>query len=145
MRNHVQGVVFAPVVGVLGVAAAPALAGGEDLEGTWQVVSIACNGKKADGDAVRRFSLQFKGTRAAQRDGALVVFEATMRTDPSNSPKALDLVTFDGAKATVKRCIYERKGNTLRICGRVSGPRPAGFTADKGSGQDVLVLKRAMP
>lgn len=64
---------------------------------------------------------------------------------PDKSPAAMDIKGQSGGKKHTIACIYELKGDTLRICqpNVVTGPRPNAFSANKDT--VLAVYKRQKP
>jgi uncharacterized protein (TIGR03067 family) len=109
------------------------------LEGTW-VVESAVDSKEGIGSEVG-WEYVFAGdklTRQNPRDGQTQKF--AYKIDPSASPMAFDWI-WEDIKFTCK-CVYEIKGDTLRICMSKLKPdeRPTEFTDD--TGYCLIVLKR---
>jgi uncharacterized protein (TIGR03067 family) len=78
------------------------------------------------------------------RRGDKVIAEATVKLDPTNKPKAID-VTFTAGEKKGKTVlgIYEIEPDTFRVCvARPGDRRPADFSAKVGSGRTLLVYKR---
>ena len=141
MRRYV---LLALVVGFLVGAAEPQKDKGKQgataLEGTWVVISITEGGKEDDG--FKNAEMVFKGNtmtiKTKQGDR-----KATFKIDPKK--ETIDLVrAFGPAKEESAKGIYQLKGDELKVChSRPGGDRPQDFTAGKGSGNFLIVLKRA--
>jgi uncharacterized protein (TIGR03067 family) len=70
--------------------------------------------------------------------------EGTFKLNPSGKPKTFDL--YEAGKKTPVEGIYELDGDNLKLCFQLFGqsyPRPKEFSAKKGSGQALMVWKRA--
>src|SRR4051794_29481223 len=65
----------------------------KELQGEWQAVELEAQGKKAPAEDAAKFRLVIKGNEmtflASDR-------KATFKLDPTQSPKAIDLVPLDG-------------------------------------------------
>jgi uncharacterized protein (TIGR03067 family) len=137
-------VVLALVVGFLVGADDPQKAKGKEgataLEGTWVVISITEGGKEDDG--FKNAEMVFEGNtitiKTKQGDR-----KATFKIDPQK--KTIDLVrAWVSAKEELAKGIYQLKGDELKVChSRPGGDRPKDFMAGKGSGNTLIVLKRA--
>jgi len=117
------------------------------LTGTWRVISEEREGKKLSEEelkgAVATYSAD--GKYSMVRGGAKPVYEGTFKIDPTKKPKTIDFTQTKESKTKgrVIPGIYEVEGDTLRVC-RTTGSkeRPRAFSAEAGSGQVLLLLKR---
>jgi uncharacterized protein (TIGR03067 family) len=116
--------------------------GATALEGTWVVVSVTKDGKeddKAEGD-----KLVVKGktmtalTKEGKRRGA-----GTFTAAPKQH--TIDFTYTEGPdKDKTQKGIYSLKGDELKVCMADPGKdRPKDLTAGKGSGNVLIVFKRA--
>jgi uncharacterized protein (TIGR03067 family) len=114
--------------------------GAKGLEGTWTIVSFTQNGK--DNDELKDTQVVFKGKNVTvkTKDGDQ---KGTFQIDPKK--KTIDLTpTEGGQKGKTMKGIYQLKGDDLKVChSRVGKDRPKDFTAGEGSGNALIVLKRA--
>ena len=71
----------------------------------------------------------------------------TVKLDPSKTPKELDITGTEGPnKGKTILAIYEKSGDTLRICYDLSGKaRPAEFKSEKGTLQFLVTYERQKP
>jgi RNA polymerase sigma factor (sigma-70 family) len=115
----------------------------ERLQGTWQVVELAVQGKelqKVPEDDGKRLRAVFKGDQLEWRGNKL-----TYTIDPSKKPKHMDWNAGDEEKVLA---IYELEGDTLKVC--ITNPgenRPTEFKSvdgplATGGKEKVFVLKR---
>jgi uncharacterized protein (TIGR03067 family) len=110
------------------------------LEGTWELASAEINGEKAPEEGLKKSSLTIKGGKYVAKLGD-DTFEGTLKLDPSQKPKTMDAV--ESADRT-HLGIYELKGDEFKVCLAEAGKdRPKEFSAASGSGQFLLVWKRA--
>jgi uncharacterized protein (TIGR03067 family) len=114
--------------------------GAKGLEGTWIVVSVTMDGKedeKGKGDKViikgENLTIQTEGKDR----------NATVQIDPKK--KTIDITLIErGRVGKTMKGIYQLKGDELKVCRSQSGEeRPKDLTAGKGSGNVLVVLKRA--
>ncbi|MFO0796538.1 MAG: TIGR03067 domain-containing protein [Gemmataceae bacterium] len=117
----------------------------DNLDGTWELVSVIEGGKLMSVDTVKQTSIkdarvtirgnvmQFTSPNGASRVVAFV-------TDPKASPRTIDLA---GTTAVGGKGIYQRDGDNLLICvpGADTDPRPTTFASPAGRG-DVLMTFR---
>jgi uncharacterized protein (TIGR03067 family) len=113
--------------------------GGKDsLEGTWRVVSATAQGKPVPEELVMGLQLTFRGDKVTlsvldkAKDG-------TFKTDPTKTPKQIDLQAFGPNTAPG---IYRIEKDTLTICFSEGGKRPTAFESAAGTRNVLLVLKR---
>lgn len=112
------------------------------LEGTWIATAMTANGEAAADDDLAKIKLTM-----GEAGFRMVLPTATKRgeweVDLNASPKEIDFVVDDRPDMLA---VYDLAGDTLRICMSQQGePRPNDFTAKKGSGRTLLVLKRQGP
>lgn len=125
----------------------PPPAAAESLDGAWQVVSLIEDGHLAPPSAVREHFLKdgrlvVKGnTIHLHRPGSDAAREIAFVTDPSKSPKTIDLA---GTEKVGPRGIYLRDGDTLMLAlgGPGSMDRPTEFSSAPGSNRVVLTLTK---
>ena len=116
------------------------------LKGTWRVVSAARDGNKLTHEQIKnvRFTIEENG-QALVKNGEQILFEGTIKIDPTKTPKTEDATqTSEGenkGKATLS--IYEIEGDTLKICSAEPGnDRSTDFSSKPGSGHFLRVFKR---
>jgi uncharacterized protein (TIGR03067 family) len=108
------------------------------LEGTWVVVSFTRHGRKdesSNGDKVtfKGKSLTVK-TKQGEQKGAFQI-------DPKT--KTIDITVKDHGREETARGIFRLNGDDLTICfSRRGQDRPKEFTAEDGSRNTLIVLKR---
>lgn len=116
------------------------------LKGTWTVVSATRDGNKLTDEQIKnvRFTIGENGT-ALVKNGEQILFEGTIKIDPTKTPKTEDATqTSEGEnKGKTTLSIYEIEGDTLKICSAEPGKdRPAEFSSKSGSGHFLRVFKR---
>jgi uncharacterized protein (TIGR03067 family) len=114
--------------------------GATALEGTWVVVSVTRDGKETDRANGNKLVVKGKTmtgqTKDGERKGAV-----TFTADPKQH--TLDFTYTEGKNKGQTHGIYSLKGDGLKICMADPGKdRPKDFTAGKGSGHTLVVLKR---
>ncbi|MGE0129499.1 MAG: TIGR03067 domain-containing protein [Blastocatellales bacterium] len=113
------------------------------FQGTWMFESVEAGGKKLPADQFKEMTVAFEGEKYFVKMGDEVVEAATLKLDPSQSPKTFDSMVTEGPnKGTVILGIYEIDGDTLRACFDPEGKkRPTEFKAESGA-QTLVVHKR---
>jgi uncharacterized protein (TIGR03067 family) len=129
------------------VACSPAAWGADDkddtIDGTWLPSDAELAGKKFPDDVRKAIKLVIKGD-----DYTVTVGEATdkgtCKRDPSSKPRALDITGSEGPnKGKTILAIYERDGNTLRVCYDLSGKaRPTEFKTKPGTRLFLVTYER---
>jgi uncharacterized protein (TIGR03067 family) len=113
------------------------------FQGTWAFESVEAGGKEVPTDNFQGVTVTFTGDKYAVKKGDQVFEAATLKLDPSKSPKAFDVTVTEGPnKGAVMPGIYEISGDTLKVCFDPEGKkRPTEFKAATGS-QTLVVHKR---
>jgi RNA polymerase sigma-70 factor (ECF subfamily) len=106
------------------------------LQGTWETVSLECNGMKLQKKPGSEMTI-FAGRLVSCVVEGKVITEWNLLLDPTEIPKVLDLRDKQGR---LVRGIYRLDGDTLTLCyvNELDGKRPAEFRAGKGVGLEVL-------
>lgn len=105
-----------------------------ELEGTWLPSAAEVAGKPFPDEVRKSISLVVSGDQYTVTVGA-GVDKGTLKFDPSTTPKSLDIIGTDGPnKGKTFLCIYERTGDTVKICYDLTGAaRPKEFKTAEGS------------
>ena len=113
------------------------------FQGTWTFESVEAGGQKLPADQFKAMTVTFEGDKYSVKMGDLVIEAATLKLDPSKSPKTLDSKVTDGPnKGKVILGIYEISGDTLKVCFDEEGKkRPTEFKGVTGS-NTLVVHKR---
>jgi uncharacterized protein (TIGR03067 family) len=115
------------------------------VAGTWRLSSREKDGKKLPEDQVKSTTLIVTGNKYAIRVDGKTVEEGTVRIDPSQKPKAIDLHPTN-PEGKVQLGIYEiAEGGRFRICFTHPGSgetRPSEFSTTKGTGHVLEVGER---
>jgi uncharacterized protein (TIGR03067 family) len=106
----------------------------DTLEGTWLPSTAELGGKKFPDEVRETIKLEVKGEKYTVTVGTNLD-QGTCKLDPSAKPKALDITGTEGPnKGKTILAIYERKGDTLRVCYDLGGKsRPAEFKTAEGT------------
>jgi uncharacterized protein (TIGR03067 family) len=120
----------------------------ENLQGLWQIEQLLQDGQPAP-DAGMLFAIVVKDNRlglrfrmkSEPRGYGDAVY--TIRLDPSQSPKVIEMTSLEDGKAYSG--IYELDGDALKLCWArgTKGPLPSEFTCDQGSNRRLFVLSRS--
>ena len=124
----------------------PAAAAGPDaLAGAWTATSAERDGAAADELIGHRLEFTGDDFRITDKNGQLL-FAGTYTVDDSTEPARIDFRHDRGqAAGATWEGIYRLDGDTLTIVDDApdtAKSRPAGFTADAGSGHVLLVFAR---
>lgn len=115
------------------------------MQGTWQMVSHQIDGQqdKALTGAVR----VVEGDKFAIKQGDKVLRAATMKIDPTKTPKWIDITFTEGPeKGKTRRGIYVLEGDMHKICyGDLDKERPSEFVSKQRTGHRLVVFKRVKP
>jgi uncharacterized protein (TIGR03067 family) len=112
------------------------------LEGTWTVVT-----QERGGSPVKNS----KGTFTFAKSKYTIRWDkdkhekgGKFKVDPTKSPKEMDIVADTPGGEVKLKGIYQIKGDSLKMCiDQKGGERPTKFTTLAGTGQILIVLKRA--
>jgi uncharacterized protein (TIGR03067 family) len=113
------------------------------FQGTWTFESIEIEGEKVPPESLKGSKLIIKDDTFSVKEGD-VTYKGTFKIDPTKKLKEIDVTFTDGPeKGTTMLGIYEIDDDTYRPCFKMMGKeRPTEFTAKKGSGQGLEVLKK---
>lgn len=120
----------------------------KELEGTWKLVSLEVNGKKAtQGDIKKEQRMVIEGDKFSSTVDDKHSFKGTFKLDASKKPKTVDVAVTEGEfKGKTLLGIYEVSGDTLRACYAPPGKdRPTEFSSKEGSGNYLYAYKREKP
>jgi uncharacterized protein (TIGR03067 family) len=117
----------------------------EKFAGTWSIVAAERLGQPYD-DALT-VKVVFTGSRFTVRQQGQVLFEGSIRLDPSVTPKQIDSHMSSGQeKGRTRLGIYEIKGDRLRMCySDFDKERPTAFSTREGTGFSLFVYQRDRP
>jgi clostripain len=117
----------------------------EKLQGEWTMVSLEQRGRKSREEAVKLMKLTVKGDQwIVTRQGQDGEQKYTIKIDPSQNPKTLDLVTNAGNREFASLGIYKLEGDTITLCrtteaGDIGRPSEFKTTPEEGI---LVVWKR---
>ena len=116
------------------------------LQGTWLPAEAELGGQKFPDEVRKTIKLVIEGDKYTVTVGAQPD-RGTLKLDPSAKPKAMDVTGTDGPNKGKKiPAIYERTGDTLRICYDLSGKaRPTEFKTTAGTQLFLVTYKREKP
>ena len=119
---------------------------GDNLQGTWLPSTAELGGKMFPDEVRKSIKLEVKGDRYTVTVGTQPD-RGTCKLDPSTKPKALDITGTDGPnKGRTILAIYERVGDTLRVCYDLSGKsRPTEFKTKPGTQLFLVTYQREKP
>jgi uncharacterized protein (TIGR03067 family) len=116
-----------------------------DLEGTWQAVSYALDGKQASAEDMSKIKLSIdpEGHATALRNGQPFIAAKTI-LQPTTNPINIDFTYSLGElKGQTAPGIYKIEDDLLTICRSAPGmARPAKFDSKTGSGHTLMTYKR---
>jgi uncharacterized protein (TIGR03067 family) len=120
--------------------------GGDTIDGTWLPATAELGGKPFPDEVRKTMKLVVKDGKYTVTVGK-GVDQGTVKLNPSAKPKEIDIMGTDGPnKGKTILAIYDRNGDTLRICYDLSGKgRPKEFKTTDGSQLFLVTYKRAKP
>ncbi len=118
----------------------------DGIEGIWLPATAELGGKPFPDEVRKSIKLEIKGDRYTATVGT-EPDRGTCKLDPSAKPKALDITGTEGPnKGKTILAIYERDGDTLRICYDLGGKgRPAEFKSTAGTRLFLVEYRRQKP
>jgi uncharacterized protein (TIGR03067 family) len=118
----------------------------DGIEGTWLPSTAEIAGKKFPDEVRKTIKLVIKDGKYTVTVGKNVD-KGTCKLDPKAKPKALDITGAEGPNKGKKiLAIYERDGDTLRVCYDLSGKgRPTEFKTKEDTQLFLVTYKREKP
>ena len=112
--------------------------------GEWTFVSVEAAGKKIVAEALNGRTVVFEGTKYSVKRGDEVEESATLKIDPTKSPKYFDVIVTEGPNKDSKILgIYEFDGDKLKVCFDPTGKkRPTEFKTAEDSSVVLVVHKK---
>ena len=119
---------------------------GDNLQGTWLPSTAELGGKMFPDEVRKSIKLVVKDTQYTVTVGK-EADQGTVKLNPSAKPKEMDITGTDGPnKGKTFLAIYERDGDTLRVCYDLSGKgRPTEFKTKEGTQLFLVTYKREKP
>jgi uncharacterized protein (TIGR03067 family) len=136
-------VVFALVLSFSSTAWSADSKDDDAIEGTWLPSTAELGGKMFPDELRKTIALVIKDDKYTVTVGKQVD-QGTIKLMPSATPKAMDITGTEGPnKGKTILAIYERKGDTLRICYDLGGKnRPTEFKTEVGTQLFLVEYKR---
>jgi uncharacterized protein (TIGR03067 family) len=114
------------------------------LRGDWQVIAVEQDGRLLPNDQFPFTSLRIRDDFITHEGGPHQHMEVRIRLHPEQQPTAMEMAS-QGYHGELYDAIYALEGDTLRICRREDGPRPAEFASKPGSSILLYTAKRILP
>jgi uncharacterized protein (TIGR03067 family) len=113
------------------------------FQGTWTVESVEVAGKTLPAELFKTMTVTFEGDKYSVKVGDMVIQAATLKLEPSKSPKTFDSMVTEGPNKGTILAIYEIGHDTLKACFDPEGKtRPTEFKTAAGSQTTLAVYKR---
>ena len=115
-------------------------------EGTWLPSTAELGGKMFPDEVRKTIKLVIKDDKYTVTVGKQVD-KGTVKLNPAAKPKEMDITGTEGPnKGRTIKAIYERDGDTLRVCYDLSGKsRPKDFKTGEGTQLFLVTYKREKP
>ncbi len=115
----------------------------EALQGTWLASAVEFGGRPFPDEIRKSISLTIDSGKYTVMVGK-VADQGTVTLVPSAKPKTMDIIGTEGPnKGKTFLAIYERNGDTLKICYDLSGKnRPSEFKTAEGSQLFLVAYQR---
>jgi uncharacterized protein (TIGR03067 family) len=119
---------------------------GDTIQGTWLPATAELGGKQFPDEVRKSIKLVVKDDRYTVTVGKQVD-QGTAKLNPAAKPKELDITGTEGPnKGKTILAIYERDGDTLRVCYDLSGKsRPTEFKTREDTQLFLVTYKREKP
>ena len=119
---------------------------GDTLQGTWLPAAAELAGNKFPDEVRKTIKLVVKDDKYTVTVGKQVD-QGTVKLNQAAKPKEIDITGTDGPnKGKAILAIYERDGDTLRVCYDLSGKsRPTEFKTGEGTQLFLVTYKRKKP
>lgn len=118
----------------------------DSIQGVWLPAAAELAGKPFPDEVRKTIKLEIKDGKYTVTVGK-ALDQGTIKLNPTAKPKELDITGTDGPnKGRTILGIYEREGDTLRICYDLSGKgRPTEFKSTEGSQLFLVTYKQNKP
>lgn len=113
------------------------------MEGTWIPVTAEMGGQKFPDEVTKTIKLVLKGAEYTVNVGERVD-KGTCKLNTSAKPKTIDITGTEGPnKGKTIPAIYERTGDTLKVCYNLGGSdRPKEFKSEAGTQIFLVTYER---
>ena len=141
MKKYILGICFVLVVSFVALAAD--VPDAKAIQGNWRPVKAELGGQPMGDEILKTISLKMgEGTYEVRVGNS--PDKGTVAVDSSTSPKSMTIIGTEGPnKGKTFPCIYELKGDTLRICYDLSGAkRPTEFKTSAGTRLYLVTYQR---
>ena len=114
------------------------------MQGVWKVIYLEEKGKKVPDKELKLMDAIIKKDTVTIRVGNEVSGEFTVKLDPKQTPKAVDLThTFGDDKGKTELGIYSIEEDILKFCvEELRKDRPKSFEGAATASCSILILKR---
>ena len=118
----------------------------DSIQGVWLPAVAELAGKPFPDEVRKTIKLEIKDDKYTVTVGK-ALDQGSIKLNPTAKPKELDITGTDGPnKGRTILGIYEREGDTLRICYDLSGKgRPTEFKTKEGSQLFLVTYKQDKP
>lgn len=118
----------------------------DSIQGVWLPAAAELAGKPFPDEVRKTIKLEIKDGKYTVTVGK-ALDQGTIKLNPTAKPKELDIIGTDGPnKGRTILGIYEREGDTLRVCYDLSGKgRPTEFKSTEGSQLFLVTYKQNKP
>src|SRR5262245_15844907 len=119
---------------------------GDTIQGAWVPLTAEFGGKMFPEEVRKAIKLVVKDDKYTVTTGK-AVDQGTAKVNPAAKPKELDIVGTDGPnKGKTILAIYERDGDTLKVCYDLGGKnRPTEFKTMEGTQLFLVTYKQEKP
>jgi len=119
---------------------------GDAIQGTWLPAAAELGGKAFPDEVRKTIKLVLKDDKYTVTVGK-EVDQGTVKLNPAAKPKEMDITGTDGPnKGKTILAIYERDGDTLRVCYDLGGKnRPTEFKTKEGTQLFLVTYEREKP
>jgi uncharacterized protein (TIGR03067 family) len=143
---HLKPILAFALVLNFSVAAKSDDAKDDALQGTWLPSTAELGGKPFPDEVRKTIKLVVKDDKYTVTVGK-EVDQGTVKLNPTAKPKEIDSIGTDGPnKGKTILAIYERDGDTLKVCYDLSGKtRPTEFKTKEDTALFLVTYKREKP
>ena len=151
MRCRMKTGLFLSITLVLVWFSVPVLAGdakdADNIDGTWLPSAAELGGQKYPDEVNKTIKLVINDGQYTVTVGEAPPDKGTVKLNPAASPCEMDIAGTQGPnKGRTILTIYQRNGDTLRICYDLSGKsRPTEFKTTEGTKLFLVTYERQKP